>query len=98
MGFRSLDVASGFRSLRLEPGCISGRYARAALVREHFSRIRYNGSSIQSDGGRVLLAEDKTYKAVYLGSGTFVFSKPKRKKNKMRQAQLRNPERGSRKP
>jgi hypothetical protein len=44
------------------------------------------------------LADDKLYKAEYLGSGTFVISKPKRKKNKIRQAQLRNPERGSRKP
>ncbi len=43
------------------------------------------------------MADDKTYKAEYLGSGTFVISKPKRKKNKMRQSQLRNPERGSRK-
>jgi hypothetical protein len=44
------------------------------------------------------LADDKLYKAEYLGSGTFVFSKPKRKKNKTRQSQLRNPQRGSRKP
>jgi hypothetical protein len=65
---------------------------------EHFFRIRYNEGSIQSDGRRVLLADDKLYKAEYLGSGTFVFSKPKRKKNKIRQSQLRNPERGSRKP
>ena len=32
---------------------------------------------------RVLLAEDKLYKAEYLGSGTFVISKPKRKKHKI---------------
>jgi hypothetical protein len=43
------------------------------------------------------LADDKTYKAEYLGSGTFVFSKPKRKKNKVRQSQLKNLQRGSRK-
>ncbi len=43
------------------------------------------------------MTDDKTYKAEYLGSGTFVFSKPKRKKGKMRQSQLKNPERGSRK-
>jgi hypothetical protein len=43
------------------------------------------------------LADDKTYKAEYLGSGTFVFSKPKRKSNKVRQSQLKNPQRGSRK-
>jgi hypothetical protein len=43
------------------------------------------------------LADDKTYKAEYLGSGTFVFSKPKRKKTKVRQSQLKNPQRGARK-
>ena len=43
------------------------------------------------------MADDKLYKAEYVGSGTFVISKPKRKKTKMRQSQLKNPERGSRK-
>ena len=43
------------------------------------------------------MAEDKIYKAEYLGSGTFVISKPKRKSAKLRQTRLRNPERGSRK-
>jgi hypothetical protein len=43
------------------------------------------------------LADDTLYKAEYLGSGTFVISKPKRKKTKIRQSQLKNPERGSRK-
>ncbi|HUB77431.1 MAG TPA: hypothetical protein VMB03_01475 [Bryobacteraceae bacterium] len=43
------------------------------------------------------MADDKLYKAEYLGSGTFVISKPKRKKGKVRQTQLKNPERGSRK-
>jgi hypothetical protein len=43
------------------------------------------------------LADDKLYKAEYLGSGTFVITKPARKKKKVRQSQLRNPQRGSRK-
>ncbi|HUI56072.1 MAG TPA: hypothetical protein VLY04_13945 [Bryobacteraceae bacterium] len=43
------------------------------------------------------MADDKLYKAEYLGSGTFIISKPKRKKVKVRQAKLKNPERGSRK-
>jgi len=43
------------------------------------------------------LAEDRLYKAEYLGSGTFVISKPKRKKIKVRQSALKNPRRGSRK-
>ena len=37
------------------------------------------------------------YQAEYLGSGTFIISKPKRKKRKMRQSNLKNPGRGSRK-
>jgi len=43
------------------------------------------------------LADEKLYQAEYLGSGTFVIHKPKRKKHKVRQSKLRNPERGSRK-
>ena len=46
---------------------------------------------------RNLLAEDKLYQAEYVGSGTFKISKPKRKKIKVRQSQIRNPRRGSRK-
>ena len=47
--------------------------------------------------GENVLAEDKLYQAEYVGSGTFKISKPKRKKNKVRQSELRNPRRGSRK-
>jgi hypothetical protein len=43
------------------------------------------------------LADDKLFKAEYLGSGTFIITKPKRKKAKRRQTQLRNPQRGARK-
>jgi len=43
------------------------------------------------------LAEEKLYQAEYLGSGTFIISKPKRKKIKVRQSKLKNPQRGSRK-
>jgi hypothetical protein len=43
------------------------------------------------------LAEKTLYTAEYLGSGTFVISKPKRKKTKARQSDLKNPRRGSRK-
>jgi hypothetical protein len=42
------------------------------------------------------LAEEKIYKAVYHGSGTFVISKPKRKANKQRQTKVKNPQRGAR--
>ena len=43
------------------------------------------------------MADDKLYTAVYHGSGTFSISKPKRKKAKRRQSQLKNPQRGARK-
>ena len=43
------------------------------------------------------MADEKLYKAEYLGSGTFAISKPKRKKTKVRQSKLKNPGRGSRK-
>jgi hypothetical protein len=44
-----------------------------------------------------LMADDKLYKAEYVGSGTFLITKPKRKKHKRRQSQLKNPQRGARK-
>jgi len=46
---------------------------------------------------RILLADDKLYQAEYVGSGTFIISKPKRKKMKARQTNVKNPRRGSRK-
>jgi hypothetical protein len=43
------------------------------------------------------LADDKLYKAEYVGSGTFIISKPKRKKAKLRQLRLKSPRAGMRK-
>jgi hypothetical protein len=43
------------------------------------------------------LADDKLYKAEYVGSGTFIISKPKRKKSKLRQSRVKSPQRGARK-
>jgi preprotein translocase subunit YajC len=43
------------------------------------------------------LAEKQIYNAENLGSGTFVITKPKRKKAKTRQSRLKNLTRGSRK-
>jgi hypothetical protein len=43
------------------------------------------------------MAEDKTYKAEYMGSGTFIISKPKRKAAKRRQSKLKHQQRGARK-
>jgi len=42
------------------------------------------------------LAEDKTYSATYVGSGTFLISKPKRRRTKLRQSRVKNPQRGAR--
>lgn len=43
------------------------------------------------------MANDKLYKAEYLGSGTFAISKPKRKKAKLRQSRLKGTVAGARK-
>ena len=43
------------------------------------------------------MADEKTYSATYVGSGTFIISKPKRKRAKLRQSRVKNPVRGSRK-
>lgn len=40
---------------------------------------------------------DKLYSAEYLGSGTFIISKPKRKEKKLRQSRVKSPQRGARK-
>jgi hypothetical protein len=43
------------------------------------------------------MPDDKLYRAVYQGSGTFIISKPKRKSAKLRQSRLKSPQRGARK-
>ena len=43
------------------------------------------------------MADDKLYKAEYIGSGTFIISKPKRKSRKLRQSRLKGTVRGARK-
>ena len=43
------------------------------------------------------VVDEKLYKAEYVGSGTFIITKPKRKKMKARQTNVKNPRRGSRK-
>jgi hypothetical protein len=47
--------------------------------------------------GDFILAEDKLYQAQYVGSGTFIISKPKRKDRKKRQQRVKSPQRGARK-
>jgi hypothetical protein len=43
------------------------------------------------------MAQDKLYQAEALGSGTFLITKPKRKKAKLRQSRLKGTVRGARK-
>ncbi len=40
---------------------------------------------------------DKLYAAEYIGSGTFIISKPPRKKKKLTQSRKKSPQRGARK-
>ncbi len=43
------------------------------------------------------MTDEKLYRAEYVGSGTFIIHKPKRKENKRRQQRLKNPRPGMRK-
>ena len=43
------------------------------------------------------MANEKLYQAEAIGSGTFIISKPKRKKHKLRQSRVKSPQRGARK-
>ena len=43
------------------------------------------------------MADDKLYQSIYQGSGTFLITKPKRKKAKLRQSRLKGTVRGARK-
>ena len=43
------------------------------------------------------MADDKLYKSISMGSGTFLITKPKRKAAKRRQSALKHPRRGARK-
>jgi ATP-dependent protease HslVU (ClpYQ) ATPase subunit len=44
-----------------------------------------------------MTGEDKTKKVLYLGSGAFSISKPKRNPSKLRRSRLKKPQRGARK-
>jgi hypothetical protein len=43
------------------------------------------------------MADDKLYKSIAMGSGTFLITKPKRKAQKRRQSRLKAPKAGARK-
>jgi hypothetical protein len=40
---------------------------------------------------------EKLYSSEYIGSGTFIISKPPRKKKKLKQSRVKSPQRGARK-
>ena len=44
-----------------------------------------------------MASEEKLYQSTYIGSGTFIISKPKRKARKTRQSRVKSPQRGARK-
>jgi len=44
-----------------------------------------------------MVNEENKYQAEYIGSGTFIIRKPKRKKTKLRQSRVKSPQRGARK-
>ena len=54
-------------------------------------------NSTKSNQESIPLAEEKMYKTEYIGSGTFIISKPKRKERKLRQSRVKNRRRGMRK-
>lgn len=45
----------------------------------------------------VPMADKELYKSEYIGSGTFIITKPKRKKAKLRQSRLKGTVKGARK-
>jgi hypothetical protein len=49
-----------------------------------------------ADNTKTTAAKENTYQAEYIGSGTFIIHKPKRKSAKLRQSRLKGPRRGSR--
>jgi hypothetical protein len=53
-------------------------------------KFRYNETMAEQ-------TEKSLYTAVYLGSGTFIIKKPKRKPGKLRQSRLKGTTRGARK-
>ena len=44
-----------------------------------------------------MASDEKLYQATYIGSGTFIISKPKRKARKSQQSRVKSPQRGARK-
>jgi hypothetical protein len=82
---------------------VSSTPPSATSIPNFQDKARYNGRSIEAAIRRRILladqkvADEKLYKAEYVGSGTFIITKPKRKKMKERQTNVKNPRRGSRK-
>jgi hypothetical protein len=54
-------------------------------------------SAVAKGAAAATAPKENEYQAEYLGSGTFIIHKPKRKNQKLRQSRLKGPRRGSRK-
>ena len=94
VGQKGLQARTFAKTAKFEPvpffaHCsVIGHDLRRQTSRSCGPNVRYNENS---------MADDKTYKAEYQGSGTFLISKPKRKKGKLRQSRLKGTVRGARK-
>lgn len=60
-------------------------------------RDQRNMAPVRRAKMKAYMANDNLYKAESLGSGTFIITKPKRKKAKLRQSRLKGTVRGARK-
>jgi hypothetical protein len=67
------------------------------MLKGYGSRATIGADSFPEREQIFTLADKQIYTSENLGSGTFVISKPKRKKAKQRQSHLKNVRRGSRK-
>lgn len=71
-------------------------YARGSESSGYNLRMANDSKKKAADGAAAQPKED-LLQAEYIGSGTFIIHKPKRKTQKLRQSRLKSPRRGARK-
>jgi hypothetical protein len=91
--------SGGLDSAALAIGMIRARRAASRFIAIHYD---FDSPTWAKATGsyKTLANADKTaklYQAEYLGSGTFIISKPKRKARKLNQSKVKSPQRGARK-
>jgi hypothetical protein len=79
------------------PGSTASRSRLQGTLEVHFNSSWTERHTLADTPATETSANEKLYKAEYVGSGTFIISKPKRSKIKQRQSNLKNVKRGSRK-